>query len=144
MATQDLGRLDCSAESPCVIEADGPTSVVDVSRLRLANDAVVTIDAKGDPDAVIVVRIARGLKSRLRGTFELAGGAQASNVLFYVSGGNCDLGGRTTGAGALFCPAGKLRLRFQGEWNGALVGGRNVDIGDNALVTHVPFTGFAH
>ena len=142
-ATQDLGRLDCSDTAPCVIEADAGLNVIDIARMKVANFGVVTIDAQGNTDAVVILRIARGLKASGQTTFQLVGGAQPQNVLFYARTGKCDFGVKTVGAGALFCPEGKVRMKLQSEWDGALVGGRNIDIGDNSILVHVPFTGLA-
>lgn len=141
--TQDLGPMDCSASAPCVIEAVAGLNVIDITRLRVAMNGVVTIDANGNADAVVILRIANGLKGMGHATFALSGGAQPQNVLFYAVAGACRFGNETIGAGTLFCPAGKVYLPLRSEWDGALVSGKMVEIGDNAFVVHVPFTGLA-
>ncbi len=143
-STQNLGAMSCTLDSPCTITASDALNVIDISSLSIANDGVLSIDAGGNPDAVIILRLARGVKTKLRATIELVGGAQTSNVAFYASLGNCQFGDHSNGAGTLFCPAGKVRMTGNAYWEGSIGAGSSVDLGNNVTFVHVPFLGLAH
>lgn len=141
--TQDLGgSLSIRRGASVVVAAGAALNVIDVDRIKINRGGAFVIDAQGNADAVVVIRIARGLKTNLRSAITLANGALPRNVVLYVADGNCTIGFGTHGAGTLFCPNGTVRLRVDAVWEGAVAGGTSVDVGWNVGLVHNPFVGF--
>jgi cysteine-rich repeat protein len=142
-ATDSLGALSCSPESPCTIVAPDDFNVIDVERIRLSMEGVLTIDTLGNADAIVILRLARGIKGKLGASILLAGGAEAQNVAIYSADGSCSFGESTTGAGTLFCPNGLVQMKLGSYWQGAISAGRSVHLRDDVVLDHVPFLGLA-
>lgn len=142
--TQDLGGpLSIGPHDTTTLLVGAGLNVIDAERIKINTGGNLVIDAQGNPDAVVVVRVANGIKTRLRSTISLAGGALPENVVFYAADGDCTIGYGNLGAGTLFCPGGPVRMRVDTEWQGAVAGGISVDIGWNVLLLHKPFLGLA-
>jgi hypothetical protein len=118
-------------------------NVVGAERLVLKKGATLRIDAQGNEDSVLVLRLESGVKLAEGARIELAGGGMPENVLLYARNGSCSIGFGITGIGTLFCPEGAVRLRVGSEWTGAIAGGASVDLGFNVKLTHAPFLGLA-
>lgn len=141
--TRVLGALSLGATEVYTIDADPGLNVIDIDKLKLDQNSVLTIDAQGDENAVVILRLARGLSSKVKASIVLAGGLKPENAMLYAVSGNCSLGWNNSGSGALFCPNGKVRMQIDTEWVGSVAGGPGVDIGWSSTVTHVPFLGLS-
>lgn len=116
--------------------------MVDIDKIKMNQSAILTIDAQGNADAVVVLRLAGNIVTKVKVQIVPAGGLTASNLLIYSVGGNCNIGFNNVGSGTLYCPEGKVRLRQETVWDGALAG-LGVDIGWYVQLNHVPFLGLA-
>jgi len=140
---QNLGFVSVAPTQTYTIVAGPGVNVVDIDKLKMNQNSTLRIDAQGNADAVVVLRLARGLLTRKLSNIVLAGGATAANVLFYGRDGKCIVAKSNVGNGTLFCPNGRVKLRIDTMWTGALGGGNLVEIGWNVDLTHVPFLGLA-
>lgn len=143
VATQDLGAVSLNPQETYTITATAGLNVIDVEKLKMNQSSTLILDGQGNQDAVVVLRLARGMSTKVKATVQLVGGLDASKVLFYAATGNCSLGWNNLGAGTLFCPNGKFRMQIDSEWVGAVSGGSGVDIGWSSKLTHMPFMGLA-
>ena len=149
-STQQFEALSIRPGETHTISATTGLNVVDFDRIKIGRGATLAIDAQGNNDAVVIVRMARGFSAKegagSKGgspTVALLGGMQARNLLFYAADGNCGIGLNNVGSGTFFCPQGKVRVRVGSEWSGAIVGSGSVDIGIGVDFAHVPFLGLA-
>lgn len=142
-STQDLGNLNVEPAATGTILADAGLNVIDIGRMKLNRNSNLVIDAQGNADAVVILRMADGMRASRKVDISLAGGLVPENLLFYAQDGNCTLSLGITGAGTIFCPAGNVRLRQDAAWTGAVAGGSSVDVGWDAELVHAPFLGLA-
>lgn len=141
-STQILGPVSIGPAGSKTILLEAGLNIIDMDKLRMNQNSTLTIDAQGKAGAVAVVRLARGLSTKLQAAIQLVGGATPENTLFYAVTGNCMVGWNNLGAGSLFCPQGKIRMHVDTEWVGSLAGGASIDIGWSSTLIHAPFLGF--
>ncbi|MBI5504200.1 MAG: DUF3494 domain-containing protein [Deltaproteobacteria bacterium] len=126
------GSLTLTASSP------GGLNVFDFRKLLSGADATLTLDGAGNAGSVFVLRVEKKLDLRLRSKIVLAGSTVPGNVIIY-SQAKCRFGNEVTGAGTVFCPAGKLVLEERSVWQGALVGGKGrVELRNKGILVHAP------
>jgi cysteine-rich repeat protein len=139
----DLGNVRVPKGENLTVQLSAGLNVVDLDKLKVDQGGTLTLDGQGHPDVVAVLRIDSGLNLKLRARLALTGGLTANRTLLFARRGNCTIGFGNVGSGTLFCPNGKVRLRVGSEWNGAIAGGPNVDVGWGVRLTHAPFLGLA-
>ncbi len=149
-ATQTHGSLSIQPGQTHTLLVGPGRNVIDFDRIKIGRGATLAIDAQGNNDAVVIVRMGRGFSAKkgvgaknAAPTVALLGGLQARNLLFYAVDGGCSVGLNNVGAGTFFCPQGRVRVRVGSEWSGAIVAGGAVDIGIGVEFAHVPFLGLA-
>ena len=142
-STDDLGVVTIGNAETRTIAVGAGLSVIDIDRIRMDENSRLVIDAQGNEDAVVVLRLARGLGTRVKAVIEGAGGLTASRLLLYASGGSCLVGYNNVGSGTLFCPDGKVKVFMETTWEGAIAGGAAIDLGWNVHVVHQPFLGLS-
>jgi len=138
----DAGRISVPSRQSRVVTAPipGRLNVVDVSRVTVGQNAALVLDGGGDADTVFVLRSAGRVRTRFGGTIGLTGELRAENVIV-LSGGACNAGQASHGAGTLLCPDSRISMHPGALWTGALLGGRQVEIGAGASVAAISFTG---
>ncbi len=142
-STADLGAVTLVKGETSTLAANAGLNVFDIERLRMKRNATLTLDAQGQADVVVILRVASGFSTKHLSSVVLAGGLQPEDVLIYAADGGCSIGLGNLGAGTLFCPQGPVRIREATQWTGAIAGGSSIDIGWNVNITHVPFFGLA-
>ena len=136
-------RLRSGESATLVAPHPGAVNVIDVSEIRGNSDVVLTLDGGGDPDTVVVLRVAGRFQLRDNCSVDLIGGLTAKNLLIDVVGHKCDIGNHSQGAGTLLCPDARIRVDYDTVWTGAWFAGRRlVRIGERDLLTYEPFQGF--
>ncbi len=142
-STQSIDALNCSLAEPCVVTAGPGLNVIDVPKVSIQTDSVLTVDGGGYADSVVILRIAKGMKGKPNASLLLAGGLDASRFAIYARDGGCKFGDSNSGSGTLFCPNGKVQFKLGTIWHGSIGAGSGVNLNDYAVLDHVPFTGLA-
>jgi hypothetical protein len=144
-STQSLGVIQPGGSTTVNINASvvGGLNVIDITKMVLGNDVTVNISGGGNPNTVVVLRIANQLDVSLRSRWNLTNGLTTRNFLIYADGGRCEIGGNGIGSGTILCPNAKVFLNNNTVWDGQALGdSRKVQVGDAVTFTYVPFTGF--
>ena len=143
-ADQTYGRVKLKPGQPqpfAPVSGPGP-HIIEVDRITV--NSLTNLVLTGDPDSVLVIKIAKSFVVRKNAQVTLAGGLRAKNVVFLVTGtsrvhvvGALD----TEFHGTILKPLGKVTLGKRVQFYGA-VGARDVKVNSDANVHHVPFTGY--
>jgi hypothetical protein len=121
----------------------GAVNTIDVEQIRTGRNIILELNGAGNPNTVLVVRIAKKLQMKLGSVVTLTGGLLPENVLIYVKGRKCVFGDLMEGSGTVLCGNGKLKTGRFVVWSGTFYGaGRLLKIGDNNTLTYLPFQGF--
>ena len=153
--TADLGAtydgIPTGPAPPIVAVNAGGLNVFDLTKLTGTQSFTsIDVDGGGDPDTVIILRVAGKINTSINWSINLVNGLQAKNFMIYgqaVGGtGNCQIDELNTGGGTIFCPDTKINVEADTVWSGQLFGGAGgvsgrVRIGDRMMLTRVPFQG---
>jgi len=121
----------------------GAVNVIDVEDVRGKSNTTLELDAGGNADTTIVLRIAGSLHMASGSSIALVGGLTADRVLIRVLGRKCDLGNNFLGAGTLLCPNARIQVDYDGIWTGSLFAGKKVlRVGDRVELNYSPFLAF--
>jgi cysteine-rich repeat protein len=151
--THDFGATHASIVGGSIVDILAPNTgglnILDFAHLEGSGNVTVNLNGGGSPDTVVVLRIAGRLASSQNWTWSLTGGLTPDRLLFYVRGstnGSCTIGESNAGGGTLLCPNARVVIKRQSVWDGAVFGGGStataVELGNNAILNHVAFTGF--
>ncbi len=153
--TASLGTLRCKrgdasvcrddeVAKECRIEATTQLNVIDVDKIQLGEECELILDGQGIENVVFILRTTR-VQTRAKARITLVGGATPGMVLLGDGDARkCQIGVNNQGAGTLFCPnANKVKISGESVWEGAVVGGKRVELGDDVDLIHYPFFGLA-
>ncbi|HEY2775229.1 MAG TPA: hypothetical protein VGK20_14370, partial [Candidatus Binatia bacterium] len=145
-ATQSVGKTKIKGGQTFTVTPNvvGGLNVVNVAGyLKASKSATLELSGGGDPDTVVVLRIAGKFLMQIQSQLTLTNSLTANHTLIYVKGKKAGFSDSVTGAGTVFCMPGKLKTKNHVEWNGALFGaGKRLKIGSNSLIDHTSFNGF--
>ena len=121
----------------------GGINVVDFDKIILGKNGRIELDAGGDPDTVLILRVHGKYATNINSDMVALGGLLPQNTLIFSDGRRCQIGKKNTGFGTVACMGGPLQLREASTWVGALLGGsRLLRIGERATLLYEPFTAF--
>ena len=121
----------------------GGVNVFDFDRLIMGKNAVIELDAGGDPNTVIILRVAGKYMTNINSNVVALGGLLPQNTMIYGAGKKCQIGKNNTGFGTVACVRGKVQLREGSVWQGQLLSGNKLlRVGEHAVLTYDPFVAF--
>lgn len=122
----------------------GGLNVIDVDGvMKVGKDGVVELNGGGDPNTVMVLRVAGKLQMLLRSELALRGGLTPSRTMIYARGKICLIADLAIGGGTVLCSPGRVRIGRAVAWAGSIFGdGRLMKIGERSFIQYTPFQGF--
>ncbi|HYC54687.1 MAG TPA: DUF4215 domain-containing protein [Candidatus Binatia bacterium] len=152
VSTQNLGvtftGITGGSTKTITATSPGGLNVIDLDNITGGNNVTINLDGGGNMNTVMILRIATSLNSDQFWTWNLQNGLTADNLLIYSKGSTnsrCEIGEDNIGAGTIFCPVGRIVMKINTRWDGALLGGGNtalsIELGDNVELTHNRFVG---
>ena len=141
-STRDLGDFKVRVEEELTLDGFDPgLNVIDMNTLRVRERSTLTLE--GEPEDVVIFRVADTIRVSDGSSIRLAGGLKPEHVLFYNQGTECFVGVQVDGQGSWFCPnAPELHVSRETIWIGTLLGAtEEIFMGHEAKLTWAPFTG---
>ncbi len=121
----------------------GGLNVIDIDgNIKLGVASVVELTGGGNPNTVVVLRVAKMLVLSTLSTISLTDGLTPDHTLIYVKGKKCRLNHFSFGAGTLLCSPAKVTAQGV-AWVGAVYAdGKVLQARDKSTFFHTPFQGF--
>jgi hypothetical protein len=137
-------KLGPNDTATITVPVPGAINVVDVEgSIKIGDSGVVELDGGGDPNTVLVLRVANRLKMLVLSSLTLTNGLTPENVIVYIKGKKCMFNTFASGAGTVLCSPGRLVARQGVAWVGAVFGdGKYLVTGQDSVFIYRPFQGF--
>ncbi len=139
-ADQDLGRVELlPGETLNVVAPNvGGFNVIDFERLTSAVGATINVDASGNADTIVILRIERKLQLKAQSSINMTNGMDPANFVAFVTGKKLQLGNKCTASGTLYA-AGLVKIDSQSVINGQVfAAGKKLQIGEGVVGTTIP------
>ncbi len=140
MSDQSNGRVRVAAGDTLTIapSVPGGINVIDYDRLLSGLGATVELSGGGDPDTVMIVRVAGKVSLRGQSAITLTDGLLPSNVILYGAGKKVQIGSFSTVEGTIFS-SGKVKLGNAVHVLGQIFGRRRkIKLGNELVGTVAP------